>query len=49
MNENKDYPVIIIGAGLGGLGAACQLALRGEKALLLEKHNVQFNQQYVWD
>lgn len=34
------YPVIVIGAGLGGLGAACQLVLRGEKVLLLEKHNV---------
>jgi len=34
------YPVIIIGAGLGGLGAACQLALVGKKVLLLEKHNV---------
>jgi len=34
------YPVIVIGAGLGGLGAACQLALAGEKTLLLEKHNV---------
>lgn len=34
------YPVIVAGAGLGGLGAACQLALAGEKVLLLEKHNV---------
>ncbi|MFX1591585.1 MAG: phytoene desaturase family protein [Promethearchaeota archaeon] len=34
------YPVIIIGAGLGGLGAACQLASVGKKALLLERHNV---------
>ena len=42
-NENKvisSYPVIVIGAGLGGLGAACQLAVAGEKVLLLEKHNV---------
>jgi succinate dehydrogenase/fumarate reductase flavoprotein subunit len=30
------YPVIVIGAGLGGLGAACQLVLRGEKVLLLD-------------
>jgi prolycopene isomerase len=36
----SSYPVIVIGAGLGGLGAACQLILRGEKVLLLEKHNV---------
>jgi phytoene dehydrogenase-like protein len=34
------YPVIVIGAGLGGLGAACQLVARGEQVLLLEKHNV---------
>jgi len=34
------YPVIVIGAGLGGLGAACQLVVRGEQVLLLEKHNV---------
>lgn len=34
------YPVIVIGAGLGGLGAACQLASVGKKVLLLEKHNV---------
>ncbi|MFX0031542.1 MAG: phytoene desaturase family protein [Candidatus Hodarchaeota archaeon] len=47
INSNYDenrvlstYPVIVIGAGLGGLGAACQLVLRGEKVLLLEKHNV---------
>ncbi|MFX1364287.1 MAG: phytoene desaturase family protein [Promethearchaeota archaeon] len=34
------YPLIVIGAGLGGLGAACQLALAGKKVLLLEKQNV---------
>ncbi|MFX1379791.1 MAG: FAD-dependent oxidoreductase, partial [Promethearchaeota archaeon] len=34
------YPVIVIGAGLGGLGAACQLTSVGKKVLLLEKHNV---------
>ena len=36
----SSFPVIVIGAGLGGLGAACQLVLRGEKVLILEKHNV---------
>ncbi len=40
-NGIKDnYSVIVVGAGLGGIGAACQLALNGEKVLLLEKHNV---------
>ncbi|TFF63684.1 MAG: NAD(P)/FAD-dependent oxidoreductase, partial [Promethearchaeota archaeon] len=34
------YPIIVIGAGLGGLGAACQLALKGKSILILEKHNV---------
>ncbi len=34
------YPIIVVGAGLGGLGAACQLVLAGKKVLLLEKHNV---------
>jgi len=37
---SSELPVIVIGAGLGGLGAACQLILSGEKVLLLEKHNV---------
>jgi phytoene dehydrogenase-like protein len=36
----SSYPIIVIGAGLGGLGAACQLAYVGKKVLLLEKHNV---------
>ncbi|MFW9973328.1 MAG: phytoene desaturase family protein [Candidatus Odinarchaeota archaeon] len=42
-DKNKvlgDFEVIVIGAGLGGLGAASQLALVGKKVLLLEKHNV---------
>lgn len=39
-NVTSSYSVIVIGAGLGGLGAACQLALSGEKVLLLEKNNV---------
>jgi prolycopene isomerase len=36
----SSYPIIVIGAGLGGLGAACQLAYLEKKVLLLEKHNV---------
>ena len=39
LNQNE-LPIVVIGAGLGGLGAACQLALSGENVLLLEKHNV---------
>ena len=41
-NETRvvgNFPVVVIGAGLGGLGAACQLVARGEQVLLLEKHN----------
>jgi prolycopene isomerase len=37
---SENFDVIIIGAGLGGLGAACQLGLTDKKILLLEKHNV---------
>ncbi|MBD3350122.1 MAG: FAD-dependent oxidoreductase [Candidatus Lokiarchaeota archaeon] len=33
------YDAIIIGAGLGGLGAATQLTKEGKNILLLEKHN----------
>jgi phytoene dehydrogenase-like protein len=34
------YDIIVIGAGLGGLGAAAKLALAGKNVLLLEKHAV---------
>ncbi len=40
INVIDEFPVIVIGSGLGGLGAACQLAVLDEKVLLLEKHNV---------
>jgi len=36
----KDYDVVVIGAGLGGLSSATFLAKTGKKVLLLEKHNV---------
>lgn len=36
----KKYDVIIAGSGVGGLSAAAALVQRGQKVLLLEKHNV---------
>ena len=36
----QEYDAIIIGAGNGGLAAACALAQAGAKTLLLEKHNI---------
>ena len=37
MNE---YDVVVIGAGNGGLAAACQILNAGKKCLVLEKHNI---------
>eukprot|EP00249_Psilotum_nudum_P021514 c28136_g1_i1 orf=352-2139(+) len=37
-DEVKQYDAIIIGAGIGGLAAATQLAIRGLRVLLLEKY-----------
>lgn len=36
----KDYDVVVVGAGLGGLSSACSLAKEGKRVLLLERHNV---------
>ncbi len=36
----KDFDVIVVGAGLGGLSAATFLSQAGQRVLLLEKHNV---------
>lgn len=38
--KKKDYDVIVIGAGLGGLVCAAQLAKKGKKVLILEQHNI---------
>ena len=34
------FDAVVIGAGNGGLAAACRLALAGKKALLVEQHNL---------
>lgn len=39
-NNDKEYQVIIIGAGNGGLVAAARLAMEGVKVLLVEQHNL---------
>ncbi|MCM8763903.1 MAG: FAD-dependent oxidoreductase, partial [Candidatus Omnitrophica bacterium] len=36
----KDYDVVVIGAGLGGLASAAFLAKEGKRVLLLERHYV---------
>ena len=36
----KDYDVVVVGGGLGGLSAAAFLAKEGKKVLLLERQNV---------
>ena len=37
---DSSYDVVVIGAGLGGLGAALNLALSQKSVLLLEQHNL---------
>ncbi len=37
---NKEYDVIIIGAGLGGLSAGAKLSKEGKKVLLVEQHYI---------
>lgn len=36
----KHFDVVVIGAGNGGLAAACKIALAGKSVLLCEKHNI---------
>lgn len=36
----QKYDAIVVGAGNGGLGAACKLAKAGKKTLLIEQHNL---------
>jgi phytoene dehydrogenase-like protein len=38
-STTKEYDAIVIGAGLGGLSAACCLALDGKKVLVIERHD----------
>lgn len=38
--KDRDYQVIVIGAGNGGLVATARLALEGVKVLLIEQHNI---------
>ena len=34
------YDAVVIGAGNGGLAAACRMAKGGKKTLLIERHNM---------
>ena len=36
----RTYDAVVIGAGNGGMTAACQLAVAGRSVLLLEQHNI---------
>ena len=39
-SDMKEYDVIIVGAGLGGLTAGAKLAREGKKVLMVEQHTV---------
>ena len=40
MNTATHFDAIVIGAGNGGLSAACRLAQAGKRVLLMEQHNL---------
>ncbi len=40
MGPKKDYPIVVIGAGLGGLCAAAYLARKGFPVTMVEQHNI---------
>lgn len=37
---DKEYDAVVIGAGIGGLMAGCELAYEGKRTLILEQHNL---------
>ena len=39
MNPSSNQPIGVVGAGLGGLAAACTLAARGYKVILFERND----------
>jgi prolycopene isomerase len=38
--EQRQYDAVVVGAGNGGMAAACQFAVSGRKVLLLEQQNI---------
>lgn len=38
VGDSSEYDAVVIGAGIGGLVAATQLAIRGARVMLLEKY-----------
>ena len=37
----RSYDAVVVGAGNGGLTAACKLAMANKKVLMIERHNIQ--------
>ena len=53
-NDNERYPdrlmkVVVVGAGLGGLSAACHLVGRGHDVEVLERADVPGGRAGLWD